>query len=70
MQNDEQMKLNQQDLVDNFIWDLIVNLYPVHDDIKFDGNIINQIRSVLSDYYVNKLKVCTEDEFYPYITET
>jgi len=70
MQNDEQMKLNQQDLVDNFIWDLIVNLYPAHDDIKFDGNIINQIRSVLSDYYVNKLKVCTEDEFYPYITET
>jgi len=70
MTNDEQMKINQQDLVDNEIWNLIVNLYPARDDIKYDGNIVNQIRSVLMQYYVNVLKVCTEEDFYPYITET
>ena len=66
----EKMKLNQQDLVDSEIWNLIVNLYPARDDIKYDGNIVNQVRSVLINYYVNVLKVCTEEDFYPYITET
>ena len=70
MTNDEKMKHNQQDLVDSEIWNLIVNLYPARDDIKYDGNIVNQIRSVLMQYYVEELKVCTEEDFYPYITET
>jgi len=70
MTTDEQMKINQHDLVDSEIWDLIVNLYPARDDIKYNGNIVNKVRSVLSEYYVKELKVCTEDEFYPYIKET
>ena len=70
MTMEERMKINQHDFVDNEIWDLIVNLYPARDDIKYDGNIVNQVRSVLLNYYVNKLKVCTEEEFYPYITKT
>jgi len=70
MTMEERMKINQHDFVDNEIWDLIVNLYPARDDIKYDGNIVNQVRSVLLNYYVNQLKVCTEEEFYPYITKT
>ena len=70
MTTDEQMKINQHDLVDSEIWDLIVNLYPERDDIKYNGNIVNKVRSVLSEYYVKELKVCTEEEFYPYILET
>jgi len=70
MTNDEKMKLNQQDLVDSEIWNLIVNLYPARDDINYDGNIIHQVRAVLMQYYVNELKLCTEEDFYPYITET
>ena len=65
----EKMKQNQQDLVDSEIWNLIVNLYPDRDDIKYDGNIIHQVRAVLMQYYVEELKVCKEDDFYPYITE-
>ena len=70
MTTDEQMKINQHDFVDNEIWDLIVNLYPARDNIKYNGNIVNKVRSVLSEYYIKELKVCTEEEFYPYITET
>jgi len=69
MNIEEQMKINQHDFVDSEIWDLIVNLYPERDDIKYDGNIVNQVRTILSNYYVNVLKVCTEEEFYPYINE-
>jgi len=69
MTTDEQMQINQHDFVDSEIWDLIVNLYPERDDIKYNGNIVNKVRSVLSEYYVKELKVCTEEEFYPYIKE-
>ena len=64
------MKINQHNFVNDEIWDLIVNLYPARDDIKFDVNIVNQIRIVLTKYYVEELKICTEEDFYPYIKET
>jgi len=67
---DEQMKINQHKFVDSEIWDLIVNLYPERNDIKYNEKIVNQVRAVLLNYYVDVLKVCTEEEFYPYITET
>jgi len=67
---EEQMKINQHNFVNDEIWDLIVNLYPARDDIKFDVNIVNQIRIVLTKYYVEELKICTEEDFYPYIKET
>ena len=70
MTTDERMKINQHDFVDSEIWDLIVNLYPARDDIKYNGNIVNQVRTVLSKFYTDELKVCTEEEFYPYIKET
>jgi len=70
-EQEEKMKLNQQDLVDSEIWDLIINLHPnlTDFDLQYDGNIVNKIRVVLLNYYVNDLKVCTEEDFYPYITE-
>jgi hypothetical protein len=68
MTTDEQMKINQHNFVNDEIWDLIVNLYPARDDINFDVNIVNQIRIVLTKYYVEELKICTEDDFYPDIS--
>jgi hypothetical protein len=62
---DEQMKINQHKFVDSEIWDLIVNLYPERNDIKYNEKIVNQVRAVLLNYYVDVLKVCTEEEFYP-----
>jgi hypothetical protein len=68
---DEQMKINQHDFVDSEIWDLIRNLHPnlTDFDLQYDGNIVNQVRTVLSNFYVNVLKVCTEEDFYPYIND-
>ena len=65
---EEQMKINQHNFVNDEIWDLIVNLYPARDDIKFDKNIVIKIKDVLLKYYVNELKICTIDDFYPDIS--
>ena len=68
MQIEEQMKVNQRNLVIDEIWDLVVNLYPARDDIKYDENIIVRIKDVLLNYYVNELKICTTDDFFPDIS--
>jgi len=68
MKIDEQMKINQRNFVIDEIWDLIVNLYPARDVIKYDEKIIVRIKDVLLNYYINELKVCTIDDFYPDIS--
>ena len=68
MKIEEQMKVNQRNFVNDEIWDLVVNLYPARDDIKYDENIIVRIKDVLLNYYVNELKICTIDDFFPDIS--
>jgi hypothetical protein len=61
----EKQKIEQQDLVDNAIFDLIQTLNPTDKKIEWDIKHITEIRMVLENLYVNELKLCTEDEFYP-----
>jgi len=68
MKIEEQMKVNQRNFVNDEIWDLVVNLYPARDDIKYDENIIVRIKDVLLNYYINELKICTIDDFFPDIS--
>jgi len=68
MKIEEQMKVNQRNFVNDEIWDLVVNLYPARDDIKYDENIIVRIKDILLNYYVNELKICTIDDFFPDIS--
>ena len=68
MKFEEQMKVNQRNFVNDEIWDLVVNLYPARDDIKYDENIIVRIKDILLNYYVNELKICTIDDFFPDIS--
>jgi len=61
----EKQKLEQQDFVDNSIFELISKLNPSENVIKWDIHYISEIRQVLVDIFVTELKLCTEEEFYP-----
>jgi hypothetical protein len=61
----ESKMFNRWDYVDNTIHDMIVKLNPSDTKIEWNGTVNNAVRSVLIDYFVNKLKICTEYEFYP-----
>ena len=65
MEMSEKRKMEQCDLVDNAIYDLITELNPTEKEIEWDIEHIGSIREVLIDVYVNKLHLCTEDDFYP-----
>ena len=60
-------KISIQDIVDNEIFDLINKLSPTNEIIEWNITVISQIRLILQDFYVNELKLCTEEEFYPSI---
>ena len=61
----EKQKIQQQDFVDNAIFDLINTLNPTDKEIKWDISPISKIRDVIQNLFVDELKLCTEDEFYP-----
>ena len=61
----ERAKIEQWDFVDNTIYDMIVNLNPSTKEIQWDIKPIIEIREVLISYFVEELKLCTEDDFYP-----
>ncbi|MDD5540884.1 MAG: hypothetical protein WC611_05480 [Candidatus Neomarinimicrobiota bacterium] len=57
----------RQDFVDNAIFDFIKELNLSSKTIDWNIEMIGEIRDIVSDWIVNKLKICTEQEFYPYI---
>jgi hypothetical protein len=65
MKNIEKRKIEQWDFVDNAIFDLIQTLNPSEKEIEWDIKPISEIREVLVNLFVNELKLCTEDDFYP-----
>ena len=61
----EKQKIKRWDLVDGAIYNLILELNPSDKPITLDQMPLNDIRIVLIDLYVKKLKLCTEYQFYP-----
>lgn len=60
-------EIRRQDFVDNAIFDFIKELNLSSKTIDWNIEMIGEIRDIVSDWIVNKLKICTEQEFYPYI---
>jgi len=60
-------QIERQDFVDNEIQNLIEKLNPTN--IKIDWNIENiaEIREIFRKLYSEKLNLCSENEFYPFI---
>ena len=65
MTANEKRKIEQWDYVDNAIFDLINELNPSTKTVEWDIKPISEIREILVSLYVQELKLCTEDDFYP-----
>jgi hypothetical protein len=61
----EKEKIEQWDFVDNAIFDLIQTLNPSENELIWDIKLISEIRDVLVNIFVNELKLCNEEDFYP-----
>jgi len=66
MEKSERAKIERWDFVDNTIHEMLKQLNPLSHELKWDIKPISEIREVIIKYFVDELKICTEDEFYPY----
>lgn len=62
--SDEQIR--RQDFVDNSIFEILGRLAPESIGIKWDIELIGEIRDILEDVIVDRLNLMTDMEFYPY----
>ena len=62
----EKQKQERWDFVDNSIFELIKKISPSKVELKWDIEAITEIRHAIEYYLIQELKLCTEDEFYPY----
>ena len=63
------LEIFRQDYVDGEIFQLIQSLNPTQQPIEWDIEMIGDIRDTIQDWIVDKMKLCTEWDFYPYIGE-
>lgn len=64
---DEQ--ISRQDYVDNEIHRLIEALSPTKESIAWNIEMIGEIRDAIQDWIVDKLRLSSEQNFYPFIEE-
>ena len=62
----EREKTNKQDFVDNSIFELFTLLNPSKTELTWDIHPISEVREIIVKYFSEELKLCSEDEFYPY----
>lgn len=63
------IELDRQDYVDNHVHRLIVALAPDKASIPWNIEMIGAIRDELKTWIVDRLCLCSEDAFYPYVDE-
>ncbi len=64
---DKQIK--RQDFVDNAIFSLIQELNPIDKEIRWDIEMIGEVRDVTREWMVERLKITNEQNFYPYLED-
>ncbi|HBR21048.1 MAG TPA: hypothetical protein DD713_00525 [Nitrospiraceae bacterium] len=64
---EEQIK--RQDSVDNAIYQLIREINPADKEIAWDIEMIGEIRDVVGEWMVERLKITDEQKFYPGLEE-
>jgi hypothetical protein len=65
MQNFAEDQLRRQDFVDNEIYDLVKRLVPSAREIKWDIEMIADIRDTIQHWLGDRYKIIDELEFYP-----
>jgi DNA polymerase sigma len=64
-----QHQINQQDIIDNAIYHFIQSINPSDKEIPWDIEMIRDVRDVLKEWFVDRLNLTTEQEFYPSLRE-
>jgi len=62
-------RIKRQDFVDNAVFDLICEINPADKNLEWNIEMIGEIRDDIRYWLVERLKVCEEMTFYPYIKE-
>jgi len=60
-------QIKRQDFVDNAIFDLIKTVNPTEKDINWDIEMIGDVRDVIEDWLVERLKITDEQGFYAWV---
>ena len=60
-------QIERQDSVDNAIYQLIQELNPTVDEIRWDIEMIGDVRDVIGDWIVERLKITDEHNFYAWV---
>lgn len=60
-------QIERQDFVDNQIFELIRKLLPSSKKIDWDVEAIGAVRDAIREQIVNKQKLMSETQFYPYL---
>jgi hypothetical protein len=61
--------IKRQDLVDNKIWQLLSALNPSQQAIEWNIEMIADVRERVRYWFTERLEVCDEMTYYPYIEE-
>jgi len=62
-------QIKRQDFVDNAIFDLIKTVNPAEKEMRWDIKMIGEIRDVVGEWMVERLKITDEQGFYPWVEE-
>ena len=60
-------QINRQDFVDNQIFELIQKLLPPLKQIDWNVEVIGAVRDTIREQIVDKQKIVSEEQFYPYL---
>jgi hypothetical protein len=60
-------QIERKECVDDAIFNLIQDLNPTSVEIEWDMEIIGEIREEIQDWIVERLKLCDEMTFSPYV---
>jgi hypothetical protein len=67
MQELNNMQIERQNYVDDVIFELIQDINPTSIDLEWDIEMIGEIREEIGYWLIERLKLCDEMTFYPYI---
>jgi len=62
-------QIDRQDFVDNAIYQLIQKVNPTDIFIEWDIEVIGEIRDVIKEWIVERMKITDEQKFYPYLDD-
>ena len=62
-------QIARQDVVDNLIFELIKMIHPSTTQIRWNIELIGDIRNCLREWIVDRYELCDDQSFYPYFVE-